>query len=126
MCLLSLKSLSHEVFLLCILMMSLALGISCVVFVPTTTLDYKKIDLFSRRILESCTGVSALVQPMHNDDAPGMNLGLTKTFSRFEQANGTSMSKRSSGHLHKALYARVNIDWGRHVCSKCSTYGNIV
>ena len=63
-------------------MMSLALGISCVVFVPTTTLDYKKIDLFSRRILESCTGVSALVQPMHNDDAPGMNLGLTKPFTR--------------------------------------------
>ena len=60
-------------------MMSLALGISCVVFVPTTTLDYKKIDLFPRRIFESCTGVSALVQPMHNDDAPGMNLGFTRT-----------------------------------------------
>jgi hypothetical protein len=34
-------------------MMSLALGISCVVFAPTTTLDYKKIDFFLKGFLKA-------------------------------------------------------------------------
>ena len=63
-------------------MMSLALGISGVFFAPTRTLEYKRIDCLAKKILKSCTGVSALVQPTHNDDAPGMNLGFTKTFTR--------------------------------------------